>query len=51
MSVAITEDHKALAATVADFLGRHQSRAAARALLDGADERHPDFWNEAAQLG
>ncbi len=51
MSVAITEDHKALAATVADFLGRHQSRAAARALLDGADERQPDFWNEAAQLG
>ena len=51
MSVAITEDHKALAATVADFLGRHQSRAAARALLDGADEQQPDFWNEAAQLG
>ena len=51
MSIAITEDHKALADTVADFLGKHQSLAAARALLEGAPEATPAFYAEAAALG
>ena len=34
MSIAITDDHRALAGTAADFLTKHDARAAARALLD-----------------
>src|SRR5829696_6789246 len=51
MSIAITEDHRALAGTVSDFLVKHQSRAAARALLESADEPNASFFKEAADLG
>ncbi len=51
MSLAITEDHLALAKTVADFLARHDSRGAARALMDATDDRRPSFWADAAVLG
>jgi|HigsolmetaAR201D_1030396.scaffolds.fasta_scaffold11023_3 alkylation response protein AidB-like acyl-CoA dehydrogenase len=51
MSIAINEDHRALASTVDDFLTKHQSRAAARALLEAADEPNAPFWKEAAELG
>ncbi|HUR77687.1 MAG TPA: acyl-CoA dehydrogenase [Acidimicrobiales bacterium] len=51
MSIAITEDHKALADTVGDFLAKKGSLKAARALLDGAEEALPEFWNEIAELG
>ena len=51
MSIAITEDHRALAATVSDFLVKHQSRAAARALLETDDEPNASFYKEAADLG
>lgn len=51
MSIAINEDHVALEGTVRDFLARHQSLAAARALLDGADEQLPSFWGDLAGLG
>jgi alkylation response protein AidB-like acyl-CoA dehydrogenase len=51
MSLAITEDHRALAQSVADFLARHQPRAAARALLEASDEPLPAYWSELAQLG
>ena len=51
MSIAITEDHRALAGTVSDFLVKHQSRAAARALLEAADEPNASFYAEAADLG
>jgi hypothetical protein len=44
MSIAITEDHRALAQTVADFLAKHQARAAARGLLDSEDS-----WTNAAR--
>ena len=53
MSIAITEEHRALAQTVAGLLTRHQSRAAARGLLEGeadADAR-PAFWAELSGLG
>ncbi|MEY2419391.1 MAG: hypothetical protein QOG90_2071 [Actinomycetota bacterium] len=51
MSIAISEDHKALAETVGDFLEKKGSKAAARALLDGAEETLPELWPEIANLG
>ncbi len=51
MSLAITEDHIALADTVSDFLVKHRSRALARELLDGADEALPEFWADLCALG
>ena len=36
MSIAITEDHRTLAATAADVLAKHDALGAARALLEGA---------------
>jgi 3-oxochol-4-en-24-oyl-CoA dehydrogenase len=51
MSIAITEEHRALAQSVADFLTDHQSRAAARGLLDAEMDTLPAFWAELASLG
>src|ERR1700721_539263 len=51
MSIAITEDHRALAQTVSDFLAKSQSRAAARALLEGGEADVPAFWAELSALG
>jgi alkylation response protein AidB-like acyl-CoA dehydrogenase len=51
MSIAITEEHRALAQSVADFLTNHQSRAAARSLLDAEVDALPAFWAELADLG
>ena len=51
MSIAISEEHRALAQTVADLLTKHQSRAAARALLEAETEPLPAFWPELSGLG
>lgn len=51
MSIAITEDHRTLADTVADFLARHDARGAARALLEAPDEGLPPWWGDLAALG
>ena len=51
MSIAISEEHRALAQTVADFLTDHQSRAAARSLLASETDTRPAFWAELAGLG
>jgi alkylation response protein AidB-like acyl-CoA dehydrogenase len=51
MSIAITEEHRALAQTVADFLAKNSARAAARALLDAKSEELPSFWRELGALG
>jgi alkylation response protein AidB-like acyl-CoA dehydrogenase len=51
MSIAITEDHRALAETAADFLTRRGSRGAARAPLEAPDEGLPDTWDELRGLG
>ena len=51
MSIAITDDHLALAGTVSDFLLKNQSRAAARALLEAENDANPGFFTEAAALG
>src|SRR5260370_26438766 len=51
MSIAIPEEPRALAQSVADFLTNHQSRAAARSLLDAETDALPAFWAELANLG
>ncbi len=51
MSIAITDDHQALADTVASFLVKHDSRADARALLNGATAGVPAHWDELRGLG
>ncbi len=51
MSIAITDEHRALAHTVSDFLDKNGARAAARALLTAENEELPAFWREIGQLG
>src|SRR5580698_6494250 len=51
MSIAISDDHRELARTVDDFLGRHKALAAARALLEAPTEALPAFWGELSDLG
>src|ERR1700719_633522 len=51
MPIAISEEHRALAQSVADFLTDHQSRAAARSLLDAEVDGRPAFWAELGALG
>ena len=51
MSIAITEEHRALAQTVAGLLTKHQSRAAARSLLEAEADARPAFWAELSGLG
>ncbi len=51
MSIAISEEHRALAQTVASFLARHESRAAARSLLTAEADPLPVFWAELGSLG
>ncbi len=51
MSIAITDDHRALARTASDFLGKNGARGAARALLEAQAEPLPDFWAEMGRLG
>src|SRR6266700_1076687 len=51
MSIAISEEHRVLAQTVAGLLTKHQSRAAARSLLEGGTEQLPAFWAELGGLG
>jgi hypothetical protein len=51
MSIAITEEHRALAQTVAGLLTKHQSRAAARSLLGAQADVLPGFWAELSGLG
>src|SRR5579863_6387859 len=51
MSIAISEEHRALAQTVAGFLTDHQSRAQARSLLGAQADALPAFWAELAALG
>ncbi len=51
MSIAITEEHRALAETVSDFLVKHGARGAARNLLEAKTEPLPAFWPDLAALG
>ncbi len=51
MSIAITDDHRALAETASDFLAKRNARSAARALLEAPTEEMPEFWGELVNLG
>lgn len=51
MSIAITEDHRALAATASDLLCKREARVAARELLDATDESMPAIWDDIVKLG
>jgi alkylation response protein AidB-like acyl-CoA dehydrogenase len=51
MSIAITDDHRALADTATDFLSKHAARAASRSLLEAPEEIMPPFWQDLAGLG
>ena len=51
MPIAITDDHRSLGETAADFLAKHEALGAARALLDGAAETLPAFWTDLCELG
>ena len=51
MSIAITDDHRALAKTVSDFLSKNGARSAARALLEAPTEPRPAFWADMGKLG
>jgi alkylation response protein AidB-like acyl-CoA dehydrogenase len=51
MSIAITDDHRALADTASDFLLKRDARGEARALLEAETEGRPPFWDDLAKLG
>ena len=51
MSIAITDDHKALADTASDFLLKRDALGAARALLEAPEEGVPDLWKALVDLG
>src|SRR3954471_3524231 len=51
MSIAITDDHRALADTASDFLLKRDARRAARELLEAADEPMPALWDDLINLG
>ncbi|GMU78037.1 MAG: acyl-CoA dehydrogenase FadE22 [Acidimicrobiia bacterium] len=51
MSIALTDEHRALADVVRTFAADRGLTAAARAALEAADEGRPPFWDELAGLG
>jgi alkylation response protein AidB-like acyl-CoA dehydrogenase len=51
MTIAITDDHRALGQTASEFLQKHDARGAARALLEAGTEEPPAFWADLAALG
>lgn len=51
MSIAITDDHRALSDTASDLLTKRDARGAARALLESSDEALPDLWKDLVGLG
>ncbi len=51
MSIAISEDHRALAETASDLLSKRNAVGAARDLLEAETEARPGFWGEMVDLG
>jgi alkylation response protein AidB-like acyl-CoA dehydrogenase len=51
MSIAISDDHRALSETASDFLTKREARGAARALLEADTEELPSFWGDLVRLG
>src|SRR3954452_18076100 len=51
MSIAITDDHRALGDTASDFLLKQGARTAARSLLEAPAETLPELWEDLLGLG
>src|SRR3954464_6606772 len=51
MSIAITDDHRALGDTASDFLLKQGARTAARSLVEAPAETLPELWNDLLGLG
>src|ERR1700756_871482 len=51
MTIAITDEHRALGATAADLLLKRDARGAARALLEAPTEELPELWTDIVELG
>ncbi|MFP5322609.1 MAG: acyl-CoA dehydrogenase [Acidimicrobiia bacterium] len=51
MSIAITDEHRSLTETVADFLTKKEARLANRSLLEAEQDELPAFWGELAANG
>ncbi len=51
MSIAITEEHRALAETASDFLTKHDALGASRQLLEADEDTLPAFWSDLGALG
>ena len=52
MSIAITEDHRALGQTASDFLAKHDARGGRPRPARGAEtEELPKFWDDLSALG
>ncbi len=51
MSIAITDDHRALADTASSFLAKRNALGEARELLETPDETLPELWDELVSLG
>lgn len=51
MPIAISDDHRTLADTVADLLSARAALGASRALLEAPGEQLPSWWSELAELG
>src|SRR5437763_14728440 len=51
MTIAITDDHRALGATASELLLKRDARGAARALLEAPAEELPELWSDIVELG
>ena len=51
MAIAITEDHRSLATTAAEFLQKREARRASRDLLEADTEPMPAMWDDIINLG
>ncbi|MEO3784007.1 acyl-CoA dehydrogenase [Actinocorallia sp. B10E7] len=51
MGIALSEEHRELAATTRAFLSAQGAREACRALLEAEEETLPGFWKAFAELG
>jgi len=51
MSIAITDDHRALAETATELLTKRDARGAARSLLEAPTEDLPELWGELVGVG
>jgi alkylation response protein AidB-like acyl-CoA dehydrogenase len=51
MTIAITDEHRALGATASELLLKRDARGAARALLEAPKEELPELWSDVVDLG